>query len=361
MDVSFLKSLYDRPGPFASAYLDMRRAMEEAPKVIELRWRALRRDLVEQGAPGDTVEAIERLVERENRQRESGTLAAFAAGGEIAHHEMLPGPPRAELARFAPLPHVRPLLAQRGEPVPYVVAVVARPGGEVAAWDRYGVRRVIDVPPEDFPLHKPKAGDSLRQARNQRVAEDAWRANAKKLAHAVTEAAGECGAEVVVVAGDVRISAAVLEDLPEAILSRTVEAGPAGPSLDEEVARAVELRRTERVLAEVDRFQQQLARRRAVEGPGPVAWALRQAKVSRLLLADTAQDPPARLWIGPEHTDLSASGSELLATGVAWPFEDLADAALIRALVATDGELLLVPPGGFDADQGVGALLRFPN
>jgi Bacterial archaeo-eukaryotic release factor family 2 len=360
MDVSFLKSLYDRPGPFASAYLDMGRAMEEAPKVIELRWRALRRDLDEQGAPGHTVEAIERLVERENRQRESGTLAVFASDGEIAHHEMLPGAPRAELSRFAPLPHVRPMLAQRGEPVPHVVAVVARTGGEITVSDTGGARRVIGVSPEeDHPVRKPKAGDSLRQARNQRAAEDTWRANAKKLAHAVTEAAGECGAEVVVVAGDVRMAATVLEELPEPVLSRTVEAGPAGPALDDEVARAVELKRTERVLAEVDRFHQQLTRRRAVEGIGAVAWALRQAKVSRLLLADTAQG--AQLWTGPEPTDLAASTAELFATGVAWPFEDLADAALIRALVATDGELLLVPPDGFRADQGVGALLRFPD
>lgn len=359
MDVSFLKPLYDRSGPFASVYLDMGRAMEEASKVIGLRWRALRGELAEQGAPDETAEAIGRLVARENRQRESGTLAVFASAGEIAHHELLRGPPRAERARYAPLPDVRPLLAQRGEPVPHVVAVVARPGGEVTAVGRDGARHVIDVPPEDFPLHKPKSGESLRQARNQRVAEDAWRTNAKKVAHAIIDAAGECGAEVVVVAGDVRTRAMALEELPEPILSRTAEAGPAGPALEEEVARLVGLRRAERVLAEVDRFHQQLARRGAVEGPGAVAWALRQAKVSCLLLADTASDE--RLWTGPEPTDVAASAAELFATGVAWPYEDLADAALIRALVATDGELLLVPPEGFRADRGAGATLRFPD
>jgi hypothetical protein len=357
MDVSFLKSLYGRSGPFASVYLDMRRTSEEAPKVIELRWRALRRDLAEQGAPNETVEAIGRVVARENRQRESGTLAAFAAGGEIAHYEVLPGPPRAERARYAPLPDVRALLAQRGEPVPHVVAVVARSGGEVTAVGRS--RRVIHVRPEDFPLHKPKSGESLRQARNQRVAEDAWRTNAKKLAQTIIDAAGECGAEVVVVAGDVRASAMVLEELPEPLLSRTVEGGPAGPALDDEVARLVELRRTERVLAEVDRFQRQLARRGAVEGAGAVAWALRQAKVSSLLLADTASDE--RLWTGPEPADVAESAAELFATGVAAPRDELADAALIRALVATDGELLLVPPDGFGADGGIGAILRFTD
>src|SRR3954451_13496298 len=102
MGVSFLQSLYDSPGPFASVYLDMRRATEDAPKVIELRWRALHRELAEQGTPAATVEAIDRVVAEENTQRESGTLAVFAADGEVVHFDLLPGQPRAELARYAP-------------------------------------------------------------------------------------------------------------------------------------------------------------------------------------------------------------------------------------------------------------------
>lgn len=354
MNVSFLKPLYTRPGPFASAYLDA----SGEPKAVELRWRALRRDLIEQGAPEETVGAIESLIERRSQP---GTLAIFASGDEVAYHETLPGPPAAEQARFSPLPHVRPLLAQRGEPVPHLVAVVTRRGGRIAAWDRHGVRREADIPPEeDYPVHKSKSGDSMRQARNQRVAEDNWRANAKKFAHAITDAAGACGAEVVAVAGDVRIAAEVREDLPEPVLSRTALTGPAGPALEEEVARVVERKREERVLAEIDRFHEALAGRRAVEGPEAAAWALRQAKVACLLLADVP-GPPALLWTGPQPAEVAATGGDLLATGVAWPFRDRADAALIRALAATDGELLLAPPGALRADRGIGALLRSPG
>lgn len=362
MDVTFLRPLYDRPGPFASVYLDMRRATEDAPKVIALRWRALRRELAGQGATPDTIEAIGRIVEEENHRRDTGTLAVFASDGKVAWYDVLPGPTRAEMAVYAPLPHVKPLLAQRGDAVAHLVAVVDRLGGELRCVPRDGTCRRIAVPPEDdFPVRKTKAGDMFRQDKQQRAAEEVWRANAKKVGQTITMAAEEYGADVVVLAGDVRARGAVQEELSEPVLSRVVDAGGAGPALDEEIVRAVELKRSDRVMAMVGRFDQELrSNRRAAHGLDAVVEALGKSQVGCLLLEDRPVSR-TRLWVGPQPTDLATSADALHERGVADPVEDLADAAMIRALAGTDGELLMVPPESLRADSGVGALLRYAD
>src|SRR5919112_1540935 len=56
MELSYLRPLFDRPGPWASVHLDATRAEENAEHQIELRWRALRTDLARQG--GDDVTGL---------------------------------------------------------------------------------------------------------------------------------------------------------------------------------------------------------------------------------------------------------------------------------------------------------------
>jgi Bacterial archaeo-eukaryotic release factor family 2 len=361
MDLSFLRALYERPGPFASVYLDMRRT--EASRTVEVCRHVRCKELADQGAPPETVEAVERVVQDEKERRESGCLAVFASGGEVVHSALLDGPPRAESARYAPLPHVIPLLAQRGEPVARVVAVVNRLGAEISCVAADGTRWGLKVSPEvDSPVHKPKGGERLSQARSQRAAEDSWRANAKKAAQFVERSAAACGAEVVVLAGDVRARGAVLEYLSEPVLALTVESERScGRGLDADVAGAVAARRAERTRAALDRFNEQIMKgRRAVDGLAAVVGALRNAQVATLLVEErvNAHTP---VWTGPRCTDLATSPGELRALGVAEPVADRADAALVRALAGTDGELLLIASYGWRAGNGLGALLRYAD
>jgi hypothetical protein len=371
MDLSFLRALYDRPGPFASVYLDMRRT--EEPRAVEVCWHVRCKELADQGAPPETIEAVERVVRDEKERRESGCLAVFACGDEVAYAALLDGSPRAELARYAPLPHVVPLLEQRGEPVSRLVAVVNRLGAQLSCVAADGTRWGAGVPPSaDFPVHKPKGGDMMSQPRIQRAAEDCWRANAKKIARVIDQAFGVCAFEVVVLAGDVRARAAVLEQLSDPVLARTVESRSAGPPLEADVAEAVARTRTRRMTAAVERFNEQLKKgHRAVDGLPGVVSALRNAQVGCLLLENRArsrEQPPGAgpgpaaaepVWTGPRCTDLAMSPGELRELGVPDPVPDRADAALIRALAGTDGELLLITLADWHADHGLGALLRF--
>jgi hypothetical protein len=374
MDLSFLRTLYDRPGPFASVYLDMRRM--EAPRAIEVRWHVRCKELADQGAPPETIEAIERVVRDEKERRESGCLAVFACGDEVAYTALLEGPPSAELARYAPLPHVVPLLEQRGEPVSRLVAVVNRLGAQLTCVAADGTRWGIEVEPSvDFPVHKPKGGDTMSQPRIQRAAEDCWRVNAKHIARMIDQAFAVCAFDLVVLAGDVRARAAVLEQLSEPVLARTVESRSAGPSLDADVAEAVARTRTRRMAAAVDRFnEQRMKGHRAVDGLPGVVSALRNAQVASLLLEDRPQprdrptsaglEPTAAeepVWTGPRCTDLATSPAELRELGVSDPAPDRADAALIRALAGTDAELLLITLEDWHAEHGLGALLRFAD
>jgi hypothetical protein len=366
MELSFLRPLYERPGPYASVHADLTRSTEESPKAPELRWRALREELIAQDVAPETLRAMEEAVGLELDRRWSGGLVVFAAHGDVMLSERLAEAPRRPLARVAPLPHVLPLVASRGERIPHLVAVVDRTGADVSCVSADGRRIDFDVRGEaDYPLRKVSVGD-LSQARIQRAAEENWRANAKKVGHEVDRAAQRYAPEVVVIAGDVRARTAVMEELPAAVLERSAEAGEtsraAGATaapLDAEVGRLVELKAAEHLIAAVSRFEEERANRgRAAEGLGPVVAALRRAQVDTLLLEDRP-DAGARLWIGPEPAHLATSPDELRELGVAAPQSDRADAALVRALTATDGDLLVARPDGLPAASGVAAILRY--
>jgi hypothetical protein len=358
MDLTFLKPLYTQSGPYASVYADLTRTTEDAGKAAELRWRALRDDLRAQKAPAATLKAVERTVAEEMERRRSEGLVIFATDGEVVSLERLDHAPATSLARVSPLPHVLPYLSERGERFPHLVAVVDRKGGEIDAYGPDGTHRHIDVQgDEEYPIRKVKAGD-WNQSRFQRSAENVWKSNAKKVAREVDKAARACGAEAVVIAGDVRARTAVLEEVSEGVLEHTVESEANG-GLDGELARILDLKSTERILGVAERFERELAHgERAVAGLPATVEAVRRGQIQSLLLDDDP-DSPARLWIGPEPTHIAVTARELRQLGVDDPQEERADAALIRAVAAMDGEMVVLPANGPEAPLGIGAVLRY--
>ncbi|GAA4233479.1 hypothetical protein GCM10022254_36090 [Actinomadura meridiana] len=361
MELSFLKTLYQRPGPFASVYADLTRTTEDALKAVELRWRALRADLEARDAPKATIRAIEQTIDEETMARRSEGLVIFAADGEVVYVDRLPGPPRTARATVAPLPDVLPYLAERGERFPHLVAVVDRRGGEIDYVTAEGGHRHIDVQgDEDYPIRKTKAGD-WNQSRFQRSSENVWKTNAKKVAHEIDRAADRCGAEAIVIAGDTRVRTAVLDEVSDNVLEHTVETDKNttvnDPDLGAELRRILRLKTAERVMTVAERFERELANgQRAVSGMVATTEAVRQGQVETLLLED-APDSDERLWVGPEPGQIAMTPDELRDEfGVTSPQRAPAGAALVRAAAATDGELVVLPP---EADLQVGAVLRY--
>jgi hypothetical protein len=361
MDLSVLRPLYARTGPWASAYLDASRDAEDAAAAFALRWRGLRESLAEQGAGERTLAALDQAVIDASP---APGICLFATDAEVVLVETLPAPPRAGLARYAPLPHAMPLVAQRGEEVSWLRVVTDRTGADLSGVSAGGVPRRLTVRGgESYPIRKVKPG-GWSQPRYQREAETVWRRNAGDVAAATTELAEALGPEVLVIAGDVRARQLLYGELPKRWRERTVQtdagsrAAGADPSaLDDVTIQAIAEVADRRTGEAVDRFG---AQEGAGAGLAAVVAALQREQAEAVLIVD---DPSStdELWIGPEPAQLALDAAQLRAMGVAQPVRERADAALIRALACGGGELVLVGPDDAALRHGVGAILRYAD
>jgi len=362
MRLSFLAHLYEQPGPYTSAYLETSRDTEDAIHAITLRWRALREELTTEGAPAEDLAALEAAVPELHGTGPTGH-ALFCTAGQVTAHE-LDTPPRRPVARFAPLPHAMPLVAQIPETVPHVLVVVDRIGAEVTAVGTSG-RHDREVSGDDYPIRKVAPGGWSQRRFQQRV-EETWERNAARVAHAVTEAADECRAEAVLVAGEERAASELRRAFGDDLRAEIVEVSGGGRAAGvDEAAFAAEV---EKLLAEraaaglaelAGTYREQRGRgERATDGLAACVAALREGQVDTLLVND---DPSAdaTLFVGPEPTHLALRRDELEDVGVATPAEDRVDAALVRAVAGTDAALVIMPPEELRLPDGVGALLRY--
>jgi hypothetical protein len=359
------------PGPYATAYLDASRAKELGPQEVAGRWRALRSELATQGADAATLDAMEAAVGGHADVSGAHGQLLVASGGTLRMDGVLPGPPRRETARFGPLPHLMPLVAQLGPTVPHVFVLVDRVGADVTVHGPGG-KRTATVEGDDSEVHKTAVG-GWAQNRYQHRAENLWEANARQVAETVESAVRRVAAEVVVVAGDVRARGALLDALGEHARSLVVQLEHGGradggdeakltAAVEEAVARVA----ADRDKAVTDRYAE--AAGRADSGVGDVlatsglagtVAALRQAQVETLLVVD---DPgtDATAWIGPEPTHLALTEEELTELGVREPVRERLDAALVRAVAGTDASIVTLAPGQLDLTDGLGATLRYP-
>jgi len=358
MDLEYLRPLFAGDGPWASVYLDATRAEENADHLIDLRWRGLAERLTRAGADPATVAAIGEAVHGPPYRSGRHGLAIFACDGVVALAEPLPAPPAADLAIWGPLPHAMPLVALRGEEIPYVRVVAGHSGGAIEALDAGGTPRRRTVHGADeYPVAKVRGG-GWANPRYQRAAEENWKRNAGDVAAAVADTAARIGAEVVVVAGDPHEIPLVVGKLPQRWRDRVVTAAQAGESgrLDEATERAVAEVAAQNMKASVDRY----GSRPHADGLDDVVVRLRRGQVEEVLLVD---DPHStdRLFIGAGDPRLIATDpGTLRETGVE-PIEVRADAALLRAVVGTGAGLLLVEPAEIDLTHGIGAILRYDD
>src|SRR3954453_12483562 len=78
MDVTFLASVTDHPGPCATVCADVTHTTENADTELDLRVRALADRLTEQGAPEVVVEAVRGRLLEGNEGGEAGTYRGRA-------------------------------------------------------------------------------------------------------------------------------------------------------------------------------------------------------------------------------------------------------------------------------------------
>ncbi|RKR92492.1 hypothetical protein BDK92_6933 [Micromonospora pisi] len=364
MELSFLRPIYARPGPWASVYLDASRNSQDSRPALDLRWRAMRERLRQDGAGAATVAALDGVVRGHDPMPGDYGLAAFATEGEVVLTEYLSAPPLKDLASYAPLAHTMPLLAQRGEQIPWVRVLANRNGADIDAIGAGGVERAQVDGGNQFPLRRIDPG-GWSQSNWQRSAMTSWHRNASDIATAAAELAAGVGAEVIVLAGDTPIREMIAAALPAFWQDRVVRtdagfraAGADNSALEGVTVQAIAEVATAHADATLDKFgmQEQIG-----NGLDAVVTALQRGQVETMLLVD---DPSSteQLWIGDLPTEIATSPEELSAMSVADPQQVRADAALVRALVGTDAGLtVLGPDEAPDLPDGVGAILRYAD
>lgn len=360
MRLSFLEPLYAERGPFASVYLDTSRDIEDPDQAIALRWRHLRDDLTHQGADPQSIAALERTVGADAEVPGMHGQAIFTAHGTLALEDELPRPPAHDVAHFGTLPDAMPLVTQHAPEIPYLATVVHY-GGLPTAEAEGTVTVVAEA--GIWPLSKVAPGERLHRWVEVRE----WHDTAVRLGHELDQWARRTDADAIVLGGDEWACNVLARRLPDRLRERIVRvAGPTPtdtgrallePQLD--VAFQGHMAAHDRDL--INAFLARRARDGATaEGLSAAVAALQRGQVEALLL-NNRPEAPLRLWVGPQPIQLALTEDQLSAFGVETRRQERADAALVRALVGTGAELVLVPENELRLHEGVGALLRYTD
>lgn len=382
MDLSFLRSLLENPGPFLSVYLDVSdydRGVDAQAR--QARWRDLREQLAKEDDGAGTLDAVGAALSAPEDFGVPG-VAAFGTHGRVPLVVKLPGVPGRGQAGWSHLPDLLPLLVQTPPRPPHLVVSATREGGQVlvmggGADEGQHSGDEQQVQGTGWPVHKVKSG-GWSQDRFQRSAEDAWETNAKELAAAVVQAARGQRLEAVIVAGDVRARELLVEKLPDDLRRQVIVVDRELPVDSGELAQATDeaLQQFEdnSARAQLETFRNQSGTGRAVEGLAETVAALRDGQVAELFIGgrytdgdrnalelDWASSPA---WVGPGLADIALAEADLRDRNVTDVAQDHVSAALVRAAVGTDARLFVVPPGGPAAGDtplrdDIGALLRY--
>lgn len=372
MKLAFLQDVYERPGPFATVYLDTSANSEDASKEVQLRWRSAREQLADQDADEATLRALDEVVDRHEYRVGRRGQVLVATGGEVVFSEELPEPPQAapddELVHYGSLPYLMPYLRLRAAHVPHVIAMVDHVEAALTIAPSGAEPQTRRVRGGDHPVHKAHlGGDSQNEKTIQHHVEEQWKQNAREAADEIAKQAMRIGAETVVLAGDPQQRKLVHEALPGNVRERTVqtEAGhldrkSSDEGLRREVDDTVWATVETRADASIREFEQERGRsERAAEGWAGVIAALQRGQVRTLLWSGV--ESVSWLHVGPVPNQLALEQQELLDMGVASPGTAPASASVAWAAAGTDAELVLVDPEKVELDGGIGAILRYSD
>lgn len=377
MQLSFLQPLFDRPGPWATVYFGPLQSDESGAKRRELSVREACRTLEEEGADAATTEAVRDALLRIGPAEDPAGRVVFATGGEVVLSHRLSRPPQRQIACWAPLPRLTPLLELAGQDPVCLVAYIDRTGADFELrGGAAGPRSAGQVEGEQHPVHRTASSDWSERHFQLKV-ENTWEHNAGEIAEALNAAYEESGADLVVLAGDPRERPAVHEKLSEAVRGVTTEtehggraAGSASPALEEAIEQARRRHTRHRVEEALDRFRAgRVGTDRpteAVEGIPALVEAAREHRIDTLLVRPDGPELDRDTWVGARPDQIAARRSDARTLGESDPTVVRADDALLRAAAVTAADVLVVPPAdddGADATDiptgGLGALLRW--
>lgn len=359
-----LRRLFSTVSPVISLYFDLTAPPEENSSV---RWRSMTDRLAEQGGDPATIETLAKRVSASVPG--GGVLAAFAADGDLLLAVGMLGSSQGDLAVYAPLPYVLPLLAWTQDRPPHVLAVVDRTGADITAFPGGGARPTVQsiAGPDDEIERNAPGGWS--QMRYQHRAEDSWQHNAARVADALTNALTDLGAHLLLLSGDVRAIQYLIRYLPAGVrrevIIRHVCGSRSPDGSRQEQAVQVEAETHQAAREETRTILRRLAEERspaggAVEGVRDTLDALSCGRVRTLIVVDDPDDGRTA-WFGPGPTHVSDRRDALVLAAAPIVRARLAD-VVVRSAVLTRASVHVLQPGTTDAPAGgIGALCRFPK
>lgn len=365
MQTGWLQPIVTAEGPFASVHLDATRAEATANHEVELRWEAVRAQLLEQGAPQSVVKSIEGLALAQTGLPGEQARSIVATDAGVLLDRVLPRRPVRDSGTYGPIPHLMPVVRALAGTFPYALVVADHTGADVTFVDAVG--RPADsheVEGGHDVLHKYGGGGWSHRRFQMRVL-DSWERNAEAVAKDLDKVVAQHAPELVVVGGDPHAKGYLRQHASERVASliQEVDGGSRAAGADEEAfeerVEEVLARHRQTVMGELAaRFEQDRGRGGAIaDGLGAVVDALRGGAVDTLLLQDDASST-ATLWAGDEPLHLGSTRDEVLALGSTTAVEDRADAVVVRAVAGQDARIELVE-GMELLTGGIGALLRF--
>jgi hypothetical protein len=363
MESERFRKLLDAPRPFASVYFDDSHDTHDAETQLELKWRAVREELGNQGAGDVVIDAVEAAIMdlRPPVGRSGRAVIASADGVVINEHLSRPAP--ATVVRVSELPYLIPILEQSFDHPDYVLVVVDHSGADITTRVG-GTLRSETVDGGGFPVHHAAGAETAGYGDPQLRTDEAKRKNMRAVADRVSEIVDDKGIEMIFVVGEVRSRSDLLTTLPERLQDRAVElevgARHSGHDFGE-IEQAIEEEFVKRQLRTIDdaaqRFSAELGRQSglAAEGLGAVCSALRQGAVDTLIIGDIGD---ATVVVDEGLTTVAPNENVLSEQGASPDKTVRADEALPMFAVSVGASLVRTDDRISPAD-GVGAVLRY--
>ncbi|MGO3815409.1 MAG: baeRF2 domain-containing protein, partial [Cellulosimicrobium funkei] len=206
MKIDWLKPLLGHPGPFATVYIDATRANEAGDREVENRWKGVRRQLHQEGAPDAVLDDLEEVVLRPTRVGGTHGRVLIADDTGVLVDRVVKDPPALTKGSWGPVPALLQAARAADESVDYVRVVVDRQGADLT-WSVAGGHLPYSEPETveggHDVINKVRTG-GLSHKRIESRAEDSWERNAEAVAAELERQAAEYRPELVLLTGDVR-------------------------------------------------------------------------------------------------------------------------------------------------------------
>ncbi|OBA61101.1 hypothetical protein A5647_11875 [Mycobacterium sp. 1100029.7] len=363
MDTGRFRSLLDRPGPFASVYFDDSHDTHDAEAQLDLKWRALREQLEEQGADAAVTEQIGHAVKDLRAPVGRSGRAVVASAKGVVLNEHLIRPTAETVVRVSELPYLVPLVELGFDGSDYLLVEVDHTGADITTRVDGSVRSET-VDGGGYPVHKAAGAETSGYGDPQLRTEEAARKNMRAVADRVSQLFDETPVETVFLVGEVSsrsdLQAALPDRVREHAVPLAVGARHSGHATDE-VRRAIEAEMLKQRLSVIDdaaaRFTAEIGRKSglAAEGLGAVCSALRQGAVDTMIIGEIDD----AMVVADEGITTVAPNADVLSEQGAAPAKTLrADEALPLLAISVGASLVRTDERIAPAD-GIAAVLRY--